>query len=103
MALPRLKPENSVLLVVDVQERLMPTIAAAERTAAHCALLARAAGVLGIPVICTEQYVKGLGHTVAALAERLPDGTPIIEKISVSPAASMNSSSDRASSVRVAS
>jgi nicotinamidase-related amidase len=71
MALPRLRPESTALLVVDIQERLMPTIAAAERVAANSALLARAAGVLGMPVICTEQYVRGLGHTVPVVREAL--------------------------------
>lgn len=80
MALPRMKPESTALLVVDVQERLMPTIADAARVQANCALLARAAGVLGMPVICTEQYVKGLGHTVAPVREALPATAHVIEK-----------------------
>lgn len=80
MAPPRMRPEDTLLLVVDVQERLMPTIAAAPRVEANCATLARAAGMLGIPVICTEQYVRGLGHTAAAVREALPAGTAVIEK-----------------------
>ena len=80
MPIPRLCPSSTVLLVVDVQERLMPTIAAAPRVEANCAILARAAGVLGVPVICTEQYVRGLGHTVATVRDALPHGTAIVEK-----------------------
>lgn len=79
-AIARLRPEETALLVVDVQERLMPTIAAAPRIEANCAILARAAGLLGMPVVCTEQYVKGLGHTVSAVREALPAGTAVIEK-----------------------
>ena len=55
MALPRLSIDSTVLLGVDVQERLMPTIDGAARVEANCAILARAAGVLGMPVVCTEQ------------------------------------------------
>lgn len=80
MALPRLRPESTALLVVDIQERLMPTIAAAERVATNAAILARAAGVLGMPVICTEQYVRGLGHTVPAVREALPATAHVVEK-----------------------
>lgn len=80
MAPPRMRPEDTLLLVVDVQERLMPTIAAAPRVEANCAILARAAGTLGMPVICTEQYVKGLGHTVAPVREALPATAHVIEK-----------------------
>jgi nicotinamidase-related amidase len=79
-AIPRLRPEETALLVVDVQERLMPTIAAARRVEANCAILARAAGALGMPVVCSEQYVKGLGHTVAAVRGALPAGAAVIEK-----------------------
>jgi nicotinamidase-related amidase len=80
MALPRLSPDSTVLLVVDVQERLMPTIDAAARVEANCAILARAAGVLGMPVVCTEQYVKGLGHTAPHVRGALPSGAKVFEK-----------------------
>ena len=80
MALPRLSTDGTVLLVVDVQERLMPTIDAAARVEANCAILARAAGVLGMPVVCTEQYVKGLGHTTPHVRGALPAGAKVFEK-----------------------
>ena len=80
MALPRMKPESTALLVIDVQERLMPTIAEAARVEANCAILARAATVLGMPVICTEQYVKGLGHTVPTVRDALPATAHVVEK-----------------------
>jgi nicotinamidase-related amidase len=69
----RLQPESSLLLVVDVQERLAAAMPppAMERLVANAGLLLEAARVLRIPVVASEQYPKGLGPTVATLAERL--------------------------------
>jgi len=61
------------LLVVDVQERLLPAIRDHERLVWNCRRLIDAAVALGLPVAATEQYPKGLGPTVAPLAERLDD------------------------------
>ena len=69
----RLEPESSLLLVVDVQERLaaaMPS-PSLERLVANASLLLEAAGILSVPVVASEQYPRGLGPTVAALADRL--------------------------------
>jgi nicotinamidase-related amidase len=60
------------LLVIDVQEKLAPLIARAGEVIRNIAFLIDAARVLGVPVQATEQYPKGLGPTVPALAERLP-------------------------------
>lgn len=57
-----------------------PVIDGFDSVVANCGLLAEGFGVMGRPVIVTEQYPKGLGHTVPELAERLPEGTPVIEK-----------------------
>ncbi|MFM7260708.1 MAG: isochorismatase family protein, partial [bacterium] len=59
MPIPRLSLERTALLVIDVQERLLPTIFDAERVVANCAAALEAARVLGLPAIVTEQYVKG--------------------------------------------
>ncbi|MDH3228608.1 MAG: isochorismatase family protein [Alphaproteobacteria bacterium] len=66
--------ENSLLLVVDVQERLLPAVCDPQAVLRNVAILIEAARRLDIPVIATEQNPEGLGHTVAALAGRLPDG-----------------------------
>jgi len=76
----RLRPDDCALLVVDVQERLVPAVSRGSALVNSVSFLARWARVAGVPVIATEQYPKGLGHTVQALADRLPEGTPIIEK-----------------------
>ena len=74
----------SVLLIVDVQERLAAAMAATdrERVCTTAALLARSAGELDIPVIVTRQYPRGLGDTDAGLAEALPDWSTVLDKTS---------------------
>ena len=57
----------SVLVLVDYQGRLMPAIDDAQAVAANAVLLARAAHLLGIPVIGTEQNPSGLGPNVEAI------------------------------------
>jgi nicotinamidase-related amidase len=61
------------LLVIDVQEKLMVKIPAADAVIRNSAFLIDSARVLGMPVAATEQYPKGLGPTVPDLAKRLPD------------------------------
>jgi nicotinamidase-related amidase len=61
------------LLVIDVQEKLVPRILDAERMVANIAFLLDAARLLNMPVQCTEQYPRGLGATVPVLAQKLPE------------------------------
>ncbi len=68
----KLRADRSVLCVIDVQERLVPAMADADRVVARCLRLATAATILGVPAILTEQYPKGLGPTVPSLAATLP-------------------------------
>ncbi|MEK7767307.1 MAG: isochorismatase family protein [bacterium] len=75
---------RSVLVVVDVQERLMPAIHEAPRLLRRIELLAKAARALGVPAILTEQYPQGLGPTVAAVKAALPDGVEPVVKIDFS-------------------
>jgi nicotinamidase-related amidase len=63
--------DDTALLVVDLQERLMPAVADSGRIVWNVRRLMDAAAALGLPVAATEQYPKGLGPTVAELAERL--------------------------------
>ena len=69
----------SALLVVDVQERLAPVIADRDEVIACCAVLIEAAGRLGVPVLASEQYPRGLGPTVEPLRSRL-DPASILPK-----------------------
>jgi nicotinamidase-related amidase len=80
----RLDPKTSLLMVVDVQERLVAAMPAAtmERAIANALVLLEAARLLGVPVIASEQYPKGLGATVALLADKLRDlGVVAIDKL----------------------
>ena len=66
-----------VLIVVDIQEKLLPPIWERERLLRNSQLLIRLAGILKIPAIVSTQYAKGLGETVPEIASLLPDTTPI--------------------------
>ncbi len=76
-----LRRESTGLILVDVQEAFRPVIEGFAQVVANCGILAEGFGVLGRPVLVSVQYPKGLGQTVAELAERLPAGTPIVEKL----------------------
>jgi nicotinamidase-related amidase len=62
---------DTALLVIDVQEKLLPAIADGPRIVWNVRRLIDAAQALGLPIAATEQYPKGLGPTVPELAERL--------------------------------
>jgi nicotinamidase-related amidase len=63
------------LLVIDLQTKLLDKISNKDQIIAKTLLLVEGAKILGVPVFATEQYPKGLGPTVPELAE------PIDEKI----------------------
>ncbi len=63
-----LNASHASLLIVDVQARLLPAMAEPDRVASRCKILLQAAEILQIPVIVSEQYPKGLGHTAPELA-----------------------------------
>lgn len=64
-----IKAAHSCLLLVDIQERLVPAVAEGDRVVGNAVTLTRAAARLGIPVLASEQYPKGLGPTVAPLTD----------------------------------
>ena len=83
MPIPRLHPDSTALLVIDIQDRLMPTIHNVDLLVTRCRALIGGAALLKMPIIVTEQYVKGLGHTFAPVLEVVPPGTPVLEKMSM--------------------
>jgi nicotinamidase-related amidase len=66
---------KSVLVVVDIQEKFVSAIHEADRVINNTTKLIQAANMLKIPVICTEQYPRGLGHTVDSLKEYLTEAS----------------------------
>lgn len=66
-------PESSILLLIDLQARLMPAIAGHEVVVANALRLAQAARLLGIPVLGTEQNPAGLGPNVTEIREACTD------------------------------
>lgn len=81
----KLTREGSALLVVDVQERLFAAMDAEHReeVVRNLKVLAAAARRLGLPIVVTEQYPKGLGHTLPELREALGAVGPL-EKVTFS-------------------
>ncbi|MGH9668657.1 MAG: hydrolase [Terriglobales bacterium] len=69
--------QQCALVVVDIQEKLLPPIHEKERLVRNSQLLLRLAEILNIPVVATTQYAKGLGRTVPEIASLLPAGEPI--------------------------
>ena len=76
--------ERTVLLVVDLQEGYRTVLHGWERVVAATALLVRGTGMLGVPVVFTEQYPRGLGHTAPEVASLLPAGLDAIQKLTMS-------------------
>jgi nicotinamidase-related amidase len=76
----KLRRDRTALVVIDMQEafRLLPDFDSIARASAT---LARGADALGVPVVVTEQYPKGLGKTVPEVADALPDGVEPIDKV----------------------
>src|SRR5687768_10460141 len=72
------------LLVVDVQEAFRGVIADLERIAERISVATRGFQLLGRPIFVTEQYPKGLGHTVVEITDVLPADVIIVEKTAFS-------------------
>jgi hypothetical protein len=75
-AVPRLVAADTILLVVDVQDKLLATMPGAAELVRNAGFLLDVAGLVGVLAQATEQYPKGLGPTAAELARRLPAGLP---------------------------
>jgi nicotinamidase-related amidase len=75
-----LEKEGTVFVMVDIQEKFEPAMSNIERTISNANILAQISIKLGIPLVVTEQYPKGLGHTTAKI--NLPEDAKTIEKTS---------------------
>ena len=62
-----LNQQNTLVLVIDIQEHLLPALHQADAFVAACQTFIAASTHLSLPIILTEQYPKGLGKTVAVV------------------------------------
>ena len=76
--------EDSIVMIIDVQEKLLNAVFNKTSLEKNATTLANTAKILEIPVIVTEQYPKGLGATVETLKEVLPENTQYFEKTAFS-------------------
>ena len=67
----------AVLVVVDIQERLVPAMSEKQKVYDNCGHLIEASKLLDIPIVVTEQYPKGLGPTVKEIKSYLPSYEPL--------------------------
>ena len=78
-----LEADKSVLVVVDIQEKLLPPIFNKDELVRNSQLLIRAARILHMPVLLTTQYARGLGGVVPEIASLLPQ-TSVTDKVEFS-------------------
>src|SRR5437899_124241 len=74
-----LDADRCALLVIDIQEKLLPPIFPKEQLVKNSQLLIRLAGILKLPALMTTQHASGLGNTVPEIASLLPE-TQAIDK-----------------------
>ena len=75
-----LEPDQCALIVVDIQQKLLPPIFNKEQLVKNSQLLIRLAKILELPILVTTQYSKGLGATVPEIASLL-EGVTAIDKL----------------------
>jgi nicotinamidase-related amidase len=79
----KINKNDTLALVIDIQERLIPVMNNKESLLNNCSKLLTGLNVHNLPVLVTQQYTKGLGATLPQLSDLLPGFTPI-EKTSFS-------------------
>ena len=84
MAILAPSPDQCLLVLVDVQERLAPAMSADGAWLDQLQRLLHGSAELGVGLVVTEQYPRGLGATLPALDACLPEGVPRYEKTTFS-------------------
>lgn len=84
MPVPRLRIDQTALLVIDMQERLVPAMHDSNSVISQVERLIDGANALSVPILVTEQYRKGLGTTIAPLAKKLENAVCCEEKLKFS-------------------
>lgn len=82
MNVGKLNREDTLLLVIDIQDKLMPVVYEQDQIIKQANILIKGMEILGVPIVVTEQYSKGLGHTCKDIL--LPENQIVNEKISFS-------------------
>lgn len=80
----KLHIDDVALLMIDIQERLLPSIDGNDAVVKNAARLLKTVGTFSLPLLYTEQYPKGIGTTVRPLMEALPEGALRFEKTAFS-------------------
>jgi len=75
----RISKENTIGLIIDIQERLFPVMHEKEAFLKNSEMLIQGLNALNIPLIATQQYTRGLGETLSEITSLIPDFT-FIEK-----------------------
>lgn len=75
----RIIAENTIAVIIDVQERLFPHMTEKENLEKNLNILIKALKILGVPILLTEQYTKGLGCTIPSVSSSL-EATVSMEK-----------------------
>ena len=71
----RIIKENSIGLIIDIQERLFPVMHEKESLLKNCEILIQGLNTLNIPLLVSQQYTKGLGETLPEIKMLLPDSS----------------------------
>jgi len=80
----RIEAKETQLLLIDLQEKMLPAVSGWESVARNSGILIKACGVMKIPVKFTEHYPRGLGATASCISELLPPDADSMEKIAFS-------------------
>lgn len=80
----RIVAEDTIALIVDYQEKLMPVIDRGDQILEHAAILIQGLKQLEIPILVTQQYTKGLGMTVPNIAKAAGEAFTYYDKITFS-------------------
>ena len=68
----RIRKEHTIGLIIDIQEKLFPVMTRKEELLSNCIRLNSGLQILGIPLLVTQQYTKGLGETIPQISSLIP-------------------------------
>ncbi|MDF2544096.1 MAG: hypothetical protein K0S47_3814 [Herbinix sp.] len=80
----RIEREDTLALIIDFQERLMPAMNGADELLHNTEILIKGFQVLDVPMLVTQQYTKGLGMTIPELIETIGEDFSYYDKLSFS-------------------